>query len=359
MEEGDFIAYELDSNEESLRIAELLRRTVEELNKGAKATPDFYRLKSGNDVEELVCNAMRVVAPDVRFYKEIELVSGQSFPDIILRGTQYGVEVKSTKQDSWRTIGSSIMENTHNAGVCRIYLMFAKLGGTPHFRCRPYHLCLSDISVTHSPRYAMDMTLGEGDDILSKMGTNYNAFQMLDDGEKASKFMRFYIARSRKTKKREMPWWVGGAIAPTLSLYRDLDSAKKNELKCRAYVLFRCLYGNDNRERFNMIALWLCTRHSLLCHSMRDEFTAGGKCKVAKDGVDIEVPHFVKELLDNWDLIKRMLTEPDDELLSEIFDYWDFPYDKNNLLESWLQMVEVAFRKNSRMSHVLIRSLLR
>lgn len=359
MEEGDFIAYATDIAGDGLRVAELLSRTVERLNRDAKLTPGLYRHKSGSDVEVLVYNAMRAVASDVRFYKGIELVSGQAFPDIVLKGTQYGVEVKSTKQDSWKTIGSSIMENTHNADVGRIYLMFAKLGGSPQFRCRPYHLCLSDISVTHSPRYVMDMTLGEGDDILSKMGTNYNAFQMLDDGEKASKFMRFYIARSRKTKKREMPWWVGGAIAPTLSLYRDLDSAKKNEFKCRAYVLFRCLYGYDNRERFNMVALWLCTRHSLLCHSMRDEFTAGGKCKVTQDGVDIEVPHFVKDLLDNWRLIKHMLTEPDDELLSEMFDYWDFPYDKHSLLESWLKMVEVAFKENSRISHINIRRLLR
>ena len=89
--------------------------------------------------------------------EEIRLVSAQYFPDIIAE-KYYGVEVKSTKENHWTSTGSSIVESTRDKNVENIYMLFGKLGGkTAEFKCRPYEDCLSDIAVTHSPRYLINM----------------------------------------------------------------------------------------------------------------------------------------------------------------------------------------------------------
>ena len=44
-------------------------------------------------------------------------------------------------------------------------MLFGKLGGkTAEFKCRPYEDCLSDIAVTHSPRYLINMELTKEQD---------------------------------------------------------------------------------------------------------------------------------------------------------------------------------------------------
>ena len=47
------------------------------------------------------------------YENKIELVSGQKFPDIVAHVNEqkaYGLEVKTTKSNSWQSIGSSIFE---------------------------------------------------------------------------------------------------------------------------------------------------------------------------------------------------------------------------------------------------------
>ena len=75
------------------------------------------------------------------------MVSGASFPDIVAK-KYYGVEVKSTIKNQWKSIGSSILESTRDQNVERIYLTFGKLGKPVAFRSRPYEQFLSGISVT-------------------------------------------------------------------------------------------------------------------------------------------------------------------------------------------------------------------
>jgi len=63
------------------------------------------------------------------FENQIELVSGQKFPDIVAYINQnkaFGVEVKTTKQKKWKSTGSSIFEGTRVPNVENIYLLFGK-----------------------------------------------------------------------------------------------------------------------------------------------------------------------------------------------------------------------------------------
>ena len=122
------------------------------------------------------------------------------------------MEVKSTKADSWTSTGSSIVESTRIKEVESIYMLFGKLGGEhAEFRCRPYEQCLSNIAVTHSPRYLIDMNLE--DTVFDKMKVEYNTFRLLEETEKIAKVRDYYkkvYATKGKGKTYQMPWWMGG-----------------------------------------------------------------------------------------------------------------------------------------------------
>lgn len=139
------------------------------LNNECKGREKYYSKRNGTDLEEDVYDALSRSAVNTPFENTIQLISGASFPDIVAN-KYYGVEVKSTIKNQWKSIGSSILESTRNQDVERIYLTFGKLGAPIEFKSRPYEECLAGISVTHYPRYQINMNLQDGDTIFDKMG---------------------------------------------------------------------------------------------------------------------------------------------------------------------------------------------
>ncbi len=49
------------------------------------------------------------------------------FPDIVLG--QFGIEVKFTTNDTWRSVANSVFESFRNKNVKHIYVVFGKMGG--------------------------------------------------------------------------------------------------------------------------------------------------------------------------------------------------------------------------------------
>lgn len=94
--------------------ADFMNKTEIELNHRAVSDPGYFRSLSSSQLESVSVNCMREIAPSTPFRpEEIRLVSGMSFPDIVAE-TFYGVEVKSTQSDHWKSTGSSIIETTRN-----------------------------------------------------------------------------------------------------------------------------------------------------------------------------------------------------------------------------------------------------
>ena len=56
----------------------------------------------------------------------------QAFPDIAMG--EYGVEVKFTLSDTWRSIANSVLETQRIESVRHIYIVFGKMGGIPEVR---------------------------------------------------------------------------------------------------------------------------------------------------------------------------------------------------------------------------------
>ena len=172
-----------DATQTDMEFAHFMRLTESWLNEASESDKQIFRKCNGTEMEHIALKALKDVAPQTSFCaNNIKLVSGLHFPDIQAAG-HFGVEVKSTKSDSWTSTGSSIVESTRIPDVSRIYMLFAKLGGnTPEFRCRPYEQCLSNIAVTHSPRYLIDMNLADNGEksIFEKMEMDYDTFRLGD-----------------------------------------------------------------------------------------------------------------------------------------------------------------------------------
>ena len=154
---------------------QLIDSVLVTLNERAAKETKIFKGMSPSDLEVEVFRAIQDACGEGSFFQkdEVRLVSGMRFPDILV-GRNFGVEVKSTNKDHWTSTGSSIVESTRDKDVECIYLLFGKLGGDiPEFRCRPYPDVLSEVAVTHSPRYRIDMTLGAGETIFDKMGVSY------------------------------------------------------------------------------------------------------------------------------------------------------------------------------------------
>ena len=326
--------------------ADFMRKSEACFNKRALSNPRFYRTLSPSQLEEETCKVLKEVAPSTPFKKnEIILVSGHSFPDI-MTGKYYGVEVKSTKENKWTSVGSSIVESTRDKYVEDIYMMFGKLGGdVPEFKFRPYQDCLSNIAVTHSPRYMIDMEIRDKSEktIFEKIHMPYCDFHKAED--KIEVVRDYYINQAREDGRREMPWWVGkktidaieNGDVPTIKLFNFLDVCEKMNLKAQMTILFPQVLLGDYDEA----ALWLCTHRYYLCMNIRDFFSAGGQYDLL-NGKKLSVPYpaVLKKLMDVMPQIIRILLSNTD------LEYLEFNpelhYSKNRL-RTWITQVEKIF----------------
>lgn len=339
--------------------ADFMQKTENCFNQRSKNDPLLYKGVKPSDLECITEQLLKEIAPSTPFNPDdIQLISGHRFPDIVANH-YYGVEVKSTKENKWTSTGSSIVESTRIDDVDNIYMLFGKLGGTPlEFRCRPYQECLSDIAVTHSPRYLIDMTLPNNGNIFSKMGKDYDAFWKMSENDKISEVRKFYHQKAKSKGKYEMPWWMGGATSINLSFYSDADDLVKEQLFVRAFALFFSMYDNNPQNRYKQLSLWLCTHYSLLHPNIRDLFTAGGVYKYTYNSKTVDSPHIVGELLNRSGAVKELLNNPDEVLLRDIEDFWDFKYDKKDLYNSWLARLENAFICSNELKEIPIRKLI-
>ncbi|NMC99300.1 MAG: hypothetical protein GYA62_06235, partial [Bacteroidales bacterium] len=254
----------------------------------------------GSKFEPIVCDAMKIVAQNTPFENTIEYVGGQKFPDIVANG-YYGVEVKTTKSFHWKTTGNSVMESTRVSSVEKIYLLVARLLKSLEIKIRPYEECLSDIVVTHSPRYLIDMDLKSNETIFDKMQIPYD--KLRQDPNPIQHIVSYY---KENLNPGETLWWIddGDEIKEKKSsnikmrLWGNLTQKEKNDYLIKGLAYFPEIFGNSN-QKFNRFSLWLASNESIICNNVRDMFSAGGKVDYDINGKTLKVPQIVFKLLDN------------------------------------------------------------
>ena len=303
------------------------------LNDDATRREDYYLSRNGAMLEEDVANAMITCAKGTPFEGSISLVSGHKFPDIIAK-KYYGVEVKSSK-NGWESTGSSIMEGTRIDGVERIFMTFGKLEKPVSFLSKPYEECLSEIAVTHSPRYKINMHLSPGETIFDKIGIPYDTLRQLDDPIKP--VADYYRNR---LKPGEALWWApeqdpNEAVSTTVRSWNNLSKEEQNAFIGKAYALFPEITDPHNRAKYNSLGLWLVTQ-GIYHPNVRDSFSAGGKYSFKLDNETIRIPATFKRIEEQSDTIVLEIEQQSDEALKS---YWHVTSIQDNRIRQWCGIV--------------------
>ena len=151
---------------------DILKKTRQLLLK--KGSSAFKKIQA-DAFEGEVHSTLNETSKGTIFEGTFEYVGGKYFPDIVTKKEfGFGVEVKKVTTDSWSTLGNSIMESTRVKNIDKVYIFFGKLGNSLDFKFRLYEDCLSDVVISHSPRYQVDMRVGPDQTIFSKMGITYD-----------------------------------------------------------------------------------------------------------------------------------------------------------------------------------------
>lgn len=277
-----------------LEFKELMSKVDQYLNEDALKRPDYYRMRNGTLLEDDVKNALDKCASGTPFRETVKKVSGQRFPDIVV-ADYFGVEVKSTKDDNWKSTGSSILETTRDQNVKVVYMTFGKLGGIPiEFLSRPYEECLSEIAVTHMPRYLIDMQLKTGQTIFDKMDISYDDLRRRKNP--TSPVASYY---KKLLKPGERLWWTGDsedeAFSATIRLWKNIDRIKKREYTVYGCVNYPEVFGGN----YDGYAVWL-TSQGVVDPHVRDQFSAGGKEPMRlSNGSVVKLPGVYRRVKDN------------------------------------------------------------
>ena len=332
----------------------LLSSTIDELNVHAKKSSKKVATLLGRNLEPYVKDVMTDLAVGTVFENTIELIGGQKFPDIIAK-KYYGIEVKTTTQNHWKTTGNSVLESTRVDNVERIFMLFAKLASPIEFRCRPYEEVLSEVVVTHSPRYLIDMNLEQGKTIFDKIKIPYDALRKNENPIRP--IVDYYKS---KLKPGEELWWMDAEnnskpSSIVIKIWNNLSAREKQELKNRSMIYFPELFGNSN-DKFGRLAIWLVTREAVVCPNVRDLFTADGKSDcVIGNKMYQKVPRIFLNLFDNLPNIVEAIMQTSAFELSE---YWEIQTTDNTKLFDWIDLVALQAKKIQDAKNLDIKQIL-
>lgn len=304
------------------------------LENEAVSNESYFSKRTATEFEEDVYNSLVKSSKKTDFEDSIELISGHKFPDIIANKF-YGVEVKTTKQNHWKSTGNSVLETTRVDLVENIFIYFGKLTDPIGFKYRPYQDCLYDIAVTHSPRYLIDMDIQQNDTIFSKLKISYDELRQLPNPVKP--FVEYY---RKSTQPGEEPWWMdetSALVSPTIRIFSNLPKEEKDKLVNYAIAYFPEIFGKAP-TKYHRIAGWLASRHGIVDSSLRDRFSAGGQISLNFGSTEYsKIPRIYKNLADCFDDVIDIIKTTS---IDDLSYYWDEELTTySNLLDTWLKLV--------------------
>jgi len=338
----------------------LVDRATLRLNDDAQSRGDYYIGRGAQKLEDDVLSFLDASARGTKFEGTIEKISGQRFPDIVA-ARYYGVEVKSSKDEKWISLGGSINESTRVDGVERIFLTFGKLTNPVEFRSRPYEDCLSEVVVTHYPRYRIDMNLMDGNTIFDKMGTTYDELRLSQ--ESVNTIVDYYKSQ---LADGESLWWTGKArqqeevhaVPMKIRLMRTLSATEKKKILALALAYFPEILSNAN-NKYERYALWLAANHGVISTSTRDLFSAGGQGAIGS--ID-KVPRKILNVYDNRSSIINAILSTDESVLRET---WKVNNIQENRINQWIELAvqycllpadsQQNIEYNEKMEYLLLR----
>lgn len=304
----------------------ILDSIAEQLTLEARNTP----FKSAKEFEGRV----REVVSDHIIDSEIGIDFNphpQAFPDIAVG--DFGIEVKFTTNDTWRSVANSVLETNRIDSVQFVYIMFGKMGGTPSVRWGEYEKSVMHVRTSHVPRFEVE--IGAKHSLFEQIGISYDDFRVSEMHEKME-YIRSY-ARGR-LKAGERLWWLEDrpgedhTFPIQARLFTKLPIEEKKRLRAEAILLCpEIVSSGRSRNKYDDVVLYLLTYHGVLAHQARDMFSAGSVANPTNDDKGGIYIQRAIELLESE--IREAAMCMDDALFLE---YWGVSVPPNLRIKEWL-----------------------
>ena len=255
------------------------------------------------------------------------------FPDVVI--DEFGIEVKVTNKDSWRSVANSVFEGTRDINVKHIYILFGKMGGTPEVRWGRYEDCVIHVRTSHVPRFEVEIDPKQS--LFSKLGLSYQEFCKLSTHDKMQ-HIRHY-ARGR-LKKGERLWWLEDKPEPEqehslpleVRLYMRLPQEEKRRLRAEAALLCpQIVKPSRAKDKYNDATLYLLTYHGVLCPQARDLFSAGS---VALRSDPTRGGNYILRSLRDIEAEMRVAAQTLEDAL--FVEYWGVSVPPADRIKEWL-----------------------
>lgn len=253
------------------------------------------------------------------------------FPDIVLG--KFGVEVKFTMNDTWRSVANSVFESTRDPGVEDIYVVFGKMGGMPAVAWGRYEECVIHVRTSHVPRFEVELP-PQRDSLFKTFGISYSDFCKLSEAERMEHVRKY--ARGR-LKKGEKLWWLEDSPGESHSLslrakrFQNLDEKDKRKIRAEACLLCpEVLKSSRARGKYDDALMYMLTYHGILAG--RDAFSAGSV--VGKE----RGKWHVKRAMMN---IQKEIREAAQYMPDSLFiEYWGKSVPKEKRISEWLKRAD-------------------
>ncbi|MDA8325407.1 MAG: hypothetical protein M0033_04230 [Nitrospiraceae bacterium] len=259
----------------------------------------------------------------------------QAFPDIAVG--RFGIEVKFTLNDTWRSVANSILETNRIDSVEKVYLIFGKMGGKPEVRWGDYERSVIHVRTSHVPRFEVELFANRS--LFETMGISYDDFRLLPMEEKM-RHVRTYARR--QLRKGERLWWLEDTpdadhtLPIQVRLFTSLTKTEKNRLRAEAALLCPAIVKSGRvRNKYNDAVLYLLTYQGVICHQARDLFSAGS---VANPKNDDDGGLYIERALK---LIEGEMIEASLRMEDALFvEYWDESIKPEQRIKRWLEKAD-------------------
>lgn len=260
----------------------------------------------------------------------------QAFPDIAVG--EYGIEVKFSLSDTWRSVANSVLERNRIESIKTIYIVFGKMGGTPAVKWGEYEKSVIHVRTSHVPRFEVELDSKKS--LFQQMGISYDDFRQLPMAEKMT-HIRAY-ARSR-LEKGERLWWMGDepqnsdySLSMAARLYTELPENEKLRLRAEAVLLCpQIVKPSGAKNKYDDVALYLLTYHGVLAHQTRDLFSAGS---VGNPKNDDKGGRYIERALV---LLEPHMLDAAQRMDTKLFEeYWNIPARPDQRIQIWLEKAD-------------------
>lgn len=328
-------------------LGSLLKRTAEAIEQEA----DLSHITSGEAFEKFVFDKMiEVASRDASLPQDIIPTGKLAFPDIVVDGT-WGVEVKFSNSGKWDSLGNSIFEGTSIAGLQEIFVLFGKKneknGNRIEVKFDLYENCVTDVKVTHSPRFIISMDEDKSS-LFNELEIKYNDFKVLDKSQKGKQIKDYF---KKYLKPGDDVWWIDqeeSVSLPQIRTFNNLSKEEQDQLMVESFILFPEVLSNSSHTKYNRVAPYWLTRYQVYNPSLRDKFSASGRVdiKISPSEDPITVSKIYGVLFNLSPKIKDIIDNPTDEFFEIIKEKWEeigvrsASLTRNSLKDFWKHLID-------------------